>query len=51
MVAFSSYFMLPIAASLIFSAEAGYAPNDAPELPKGFCPKSTGTITSTTGGE
>ncbi len=50
MVSISSYIMLPIVASLIVAAEAGFAPRDAPELPEGFCPKTTGTITSTTGG-
>lgn len=30
---------------------AGYAPSEKPKLPEGFCPKSTGTVTDTTGGE
>ena len=28
---------------------AGYAPDKAPKLPDGFCPKETGTATATTG--
>jgi hypothetical protein len=31
--------------------QAGYAPREKPKLPEGFCPKSTGTVTDTTGGE
>mmetsp|Transcript_31262 Transcript_31262/g.30114 ORF Transcript_31262/g.30114 Transcript_31262/m.30114 type:complete len:88 (-) Transcript_31262:188-451(-) len=31
------------------SVDAGKAPNLSPELPDGFCPKSTGDITATTG--
>lgn len=30
---------------------AGYAPMEAPKLPTGFCPRETGSITETTGGE
>ena len=30
---------------------AGYAPMEAPKLPAGFCPRETGSITETTGGE
>ena len=31
--------------------QSGYAPQNAPELPDGFCPPDTGDITATTGGE
>lgn len=30
---------------------AGFAPMEAPKLPAGFCPRETGSITETTGGE
>jgi hypothetical protein len=33
------------------AAGAGYAPKEKPNLPAGFCPKGTGTVTDTTGGE
>lgn len=36
---------------LLRAAEAGYAPKEKPKLPVGFCPKGTGTVTDTTGGE
>jgi hypothetical protein len=36
---------------LLRAAEAGYAPKEKPKLPAGFCPKGTGTVTDTTGGE
>ncbi len=37
--------------TLLRAAEAGYAPKEKPNLPAGFCPKGTGTVTDTTGGE
>ncbi|KAL7506984.1 hypothetical protein ACHAXN_005010 [Cyclotella atomus] len=33
----------------LLKVESGYAPDKAPKLPDGFCPKSTGTVTATTG--
>ncbi|GAX14466.1 hypothetical protein FisN_11Hh073 [Fistulifera solaris] len=42
LVFISLFFIVPF-------VNAGMAPKDAPQLPAGFCPKATGTITATTG--
>mmetsp|Transcript_23944 Transcript_23944/g.40680 ORF Transcript_23944/g.40680 Transcript_23944/m.40680 type:complete len:94 (+) Transcript_23944:146-427(+) len=34
---------------LLHAVQAGRAPDEAPKLPEGFCPKATGTATATTG--
>eukprot|EP00804_Cyclotella_cryptica_P006475 CCRYP_012771-RA/>CCRYP_012771-RA protein AED:0.03 eAED:0.03 QI:202/1/1/1/0/0/5/3657/102 len=42
-------FALLLAMACLRAGECGYAPDKSPELPDGFCPKETGTVTATTG--
>lgn len=43
--------LITICLLIIGGGSAGYAPMEAPKLPPGFCPRETGSITETTGGE
>ncbi|KAL7481092.1 hypothetical protein ACHAW6_006776, partial [Cyclotella cf. meneghiniana] len=42
-------FALLVGMTYLRRGECGYAPDKSPELPDGFCPKETGTVTATTG--
>mmetsp|Transcript_25549 Transcript_25549/g.55846 ORF Transcript_25549/g.55846 Transcript_25549/m.55846 type:complete len:104 (+) Transcript_25549:123-434(+) len=48
-VAAAAAAVLSLASPIAIGVNAGMAPNTTPDLPEGFCPKSTGVATATTG--